>query len=113
MQRRKPAWASEAWRRKVWVETARISASESRNYGLASLCDEKRQIDDLNNFFGLIETKIEKGSTINVRRPHTNFYLSKPQSLRFIMFRSMRLYRPTDSQPFDGFGQNSGTDPHS
>ncbi|GBM16930.1 hypothetical protein AVEN_267321-1 [Araneus ventricosus] len=47
----KKAWESEAWRRKAWVEAERISASESRNYGLASLCDKKRQIGDFNTFF--------------------------------------------------------------
>ncbi|GBO02331.1 hypothetical protein AVEN_152000-1 [Araneus ventricosus] len=75
---RKKALESDAWRRKAWLEAERISASESRNNGLESLRDEKGEIGDLNTFFRPIETKIGHGSTIDVSKSHTNFYLSKP-----------------------------------
>ncbi|GBN79584.1 hypothetical protein AVEN_38811-1 [Araneus ventricosus] len=64
-------------------------------------------------FFQPIETKIGHRSTIKIRRPHITFDLSKPYGLGVIVFISMRLYRLTDSQPFDGFGPKFDADLHS
>jgi len=40
---------------------------------------------------------------INISR--TNFYISTPKCLRVINFTNMGIYKPTNGQPFDGFGE--------
>ncbi|GBM62261.1 hypothetical protein AVEN_191296-1 [Araneus ventricosus] len=51
------------------------------------------------------------GFTRNAERC-TKFHLSKSFLLEDLVFRSMRLYRPTDSQPFDGLGPKFDKDLH-
>ena len=60
----------------------------------------------LSSSFRPIFMKVGYMFTINVSIRKNNFHLRKHNASRVINFKSMWLYRPTDSQPLSGFSPN-------